>query len=552
MVYPRSASGPPRWLGSTGLGLTTLGAAFLLLAVSCSGAPIAFADGGGGSGGGGGGLAPLATVPPPQPTGGTILATADAQRTAVQLGKALFWDIQVGGDGKTACASCHFFAGSDTRLLNTVNPGPDGIFNSLGVTGPGQLARLINIPATGGARGIGSDDRRGSQGVASADFVSVDPNPADAADICNQTPGSTVFGTNRQVTGRRVPSMINAVFNRDNFWDGRANHDFNGFNPFGNTANNTDGNLVNMTNSSLASQSVGPPNNNVEMSCAHRPFNGSNSLAAKMLARRPLQFQRVSENDGVLGLIADPAGTGLTTTYGKLIEGAFGVPEGSAEQVSQFSSFWGQAVQAYMSTLISDQTPMDHFLAGDRSALTSNQQSGMGIFTSGKGKCAACHAGPEMTDASASFYELNGAVNVDGGDTGFHNTGVRPTSEDLGRGGAGPQGVSWSISGHDRGAFKTPGLRNVGLKSSFFHNGGKATLTDVVNFYARGGDFANPERSTLIKRISFSAQDVNALVDFLQNGLTDCRVARELAPFDHPALPMNNGSDLPATGGGSC
>ncbi len=37
-----------------------------------------------------------------------------------------------------------------------------------------------------------------------------------------------------------------------------------------------------------------------------------------------------------------------------------------------------------------------------------------------------------------------------------------------------------------------------------------------------------------------------------QTGLTDCRVASELAPFDHPSLPINNGADLPATGGGSC
>src|SRR5207244_10000356 len=213
-----------------------------------------------------------------------------------------------GGDRKTACASCHFFAGSDTRLLNTVNPGPDGIFDSLGVTGPGQLAGLINIPASGGARGIGSDDRRGSQGVASADFVGVDPNPAHAADLCNLTPTSTVFGTNRQVTGRRVPSMINAVFNRDNFWDGRANHNFNGFNPFGWTGNNLDGLLVSMTNSSLASQATGPANSNVEMSCNHRPFNGDNSLGAKMLARQPLQFQQVSSKDGVLGPLASAGG----------------------------------------------------------------------------------------------------------------------------------------------------------------------------------------------------------------------------------------------------
>jgi cytochrome c peroxidase len=39
------------------------------------------------------------------------------------------------------------------------------------------------------------------------------------------------------VTGRNAPSVINAVFNRDNFWDGRANHDFNRTDPFASTRN---------------------------------------------------------------------------------------------------------------------------------------------------------------------------------------------------------------------------------------------------------------------------------------------------------------------------
>ena len=32
---------------------------------------------------------------------------------AIALGKALFWDMRVGSDAKTACASCHFHAGAD-------------------------------------------------------------------------------------------------------------------------------------------------------------------------------------------------------------------------------------------------------------------------------------------------------------------------------------------------------------------------------------------------------------------------------------------------------
>jgi cytochrome c peroxidase len=515
-------------LGFVGLGLMAAGAGVISLVLS-TGTSLA---------GGGGGLAPLSSVAVPLPTGGQIVN----QRAAVQLGKALFWDVQVGGDGRQSCASCHYFAGEDTRMIDTVNPGPDGIFASEGVTGPGQaIARVSDIT---------NDDRLGSAGVVAATFVGVDPNPANAADICNVT-GDPVYGANRQVTGRKAPAVVNAVYNRDNFWDGRANHNFNGFNPFGNTGNNADGNLVSMTNSSLASQADGPPNNSVEMSCAHRAFNGANSLGAKMLARQPLQFQQVSPNDSVLGSLANTAGNGLNTTYGKLIQAAFGVSD-PAIQLNQFSSFWGQAVQAYESTLISDQTPLDRYLAGNRSALTSNQVNGLGIFQ-GKAKCAVCHAGAELTDASVSFYARNGALNHDGGDQGFHNDGVRPTGEDLGRASTGPNGVAWSVSGSrfDRGAFKTPGLRNIGLLRSYMHNGGLATLTDVVNFYNRGGDFANPEKSRDMRPLGLSPSEVGALVDFLQNGLTDCRVAKEQAPFDHPALPLNNGADRPATGGNS-
>ena len=36
-----------------------------------------------------------------------------SKKRLVQLGKAFFWDMQVGSDGRTACATCHFHAGVD-------------------------------------------------------------------------------------------------------------------------------------------------------------------------------------------------------------------------------------------------------------------------------------------------------------------------------------------------------------------------------------------------------------------------------------------------------
>jgi hypothetical protein len=77
--------------------------------------------------------APVAVspVPEPEPAVGalTILPTAAGRDAAIRLGKALFWDVQVGSDGEIACASCHFSAGADNRTVNTVHPGPDALFD---------------------------------------------------------------------------------------------------------------------------------------------------------------------------------------------------------------------------------------------------------------------------------------------------------------------------------------------------------------------------------------------------------------------------------------
>jgi hypothetical protein len=72
-----------------------------------------------------------------------------------------------------------------------------------------------------------------------------------------------------------------------------------------------------------------------------------------------------------------------------------------------------------------------------------------------------------------------------------------------------------------------------------------------VDFYNRGGDFANTEKAVRIRPLGLTAAEKAALIEFLTNALTDCRVEREEPPFDHPSLTVPNGPDLPATGGGT-
>src|SRR2546425_1727614 len=379
-------------------------------------------------------IGPLSNVPVPTPIGGDIVD----QAAAVRLGKALFWDVQVGGDGQTSCGTCHFHQGADNRTLNTLNPGPDGIFDSGGVTAAGQQFHPSNIV---------NDDRVTSQGLTGLVFVGIDPDPHNAADLCG--PGGLTaapFFANRRTTTRNAPTTTNGLaFFRQTFWDGRGNDLFNGVNPFGQTGNQTatpggvipatNAALTAVQNAALASQAVGPVNRNPEMSCAPvgaRAFNGNavnaagfkTSLAAKMMARPALQHQFVHPQDSALGGLSNWPGKGLKCGdhpcgYRELIAAAFGQPMADTAE-AKFSRIFGQAIQAYESPLIPDRTPMDRHLAGDRKAMTSSQQKGLNIFT-GKGHCSKCHAGAELTDASASFAARNGLVNEDGGDQGFHN-----------------------------------------------------------------------------------------------------------------------------------
>ncbi|WP_414690179.1 cytochrome-c peroxidase [Nostoc sp.] len=321
-------------------------------------------------------------------------------------------------------------------------------------------------------------------------------------------------------------------------------------------------------------------------------------LGQKLSRLRPLGKQVVHPQDSVLGADSRSPQPGLKDkTYDELIKDAF-KPEwwksnrliqvdsegkrtfvNGADNSSQtdeytlleynFSLFFGLAIQLYESTLIANDTPFDRFLAGNTTALTKQQQLGKDLFQ-GKALCIGCHAGSELTAASVSSVAKDGRIKrapfgaKSPEDNGFFNIGVRPVTDDPGLGandglqgnnplsearlaqlgkfqlllGQNPPTLNPPLNSSEKviadGAFKAPGLRNVELTAPYFHNGGQATLEQVIDFYNRGGDFG------ALPALNLSSAEKQQLVAFLK-GLTDDRVRLEKAPFDHPQLFVPNG-----------
>ena len=155
------------------------------------------------------------------------------------------------------------------------------------------------------------------------------------------------------------------------------------------------------------------------------------------------------------------------------------------------------ALASYVRSILSGNSPFDRFINGDRSALSAAQQTGLRIFR-GKGNCTACHVGPTFSDERT------------------HNTGAawRPST---GSGQAAFQDEGRFIvtgKNEDRGAFKTPTLRDVARTAPYMHDGSLGTLEAVVRFYDEGGR-ANPNLDPEIRPLRFTTAETRALVAFL-------------------------------------
>lgn len=166
--------------------------------------------------------------------------------------------------------------------------------------------------------------------------------------------------------------------------------------------------------------------------------------------------------------------------YRALFREVFGAPP-TKQRVAQ-------ALDVYVRTLTTPNSPFDRYAAGDKNALTDAQKRGLMLFV-GKAECAMCHRGPNFADDQ--FH----ALGIRGDDTGrFKVTGVEA----------------------DRYAFKTPTIRNVTLTAPYMHDGSLSTLRDVIDFYDAGGGEQQP-KSLLLRSLVLSEREKSDLIAFLES-----------------------------------
>jgi len=152
-----------------------------------------------------------------------------------------------------------------------------------------------------------------------------------------------------------------------------------------------------------------------------------------------------------------------------------------------------RALASYVRTIVDGDSPFDRYAAGDGSALSKSAQRGLKLFQGNAG-CGQCHAGPNLTDED------------------FHNTGVAwPTGTVTDEGRA---GVSHCDA--DRGAFKTPTLREVSRTAPYMHGGSLGTLDEVIEFYDGGGQ-RNPGLDARIRPLHLSGSKKRDLLAFLRS-----------------------------------
>ncbi len=165
-----------------------------------------------------------------------------------------------------------------------------------------------------------------------------------------------------------------------------------------------------------------------------------------------------------------------------------------------------QALAAYMRTILCTDTAYDRFQRGDRLAMSEAAQRGLALFN-GKAACANCHPANLFTDLR------------------YHNVGIgmQAESPDVGR---------FKVTQHegDRGAFKTPTLRDVARSAPYFHDGSVATLAEAVELMSSGG-LDNPHLDPLLEDRALTDAEKSDLVEFLKALNCPCDAsALSLAP----------------------
>jgi cytochrome c peroxidase len=269
------------------------------------------------------------------------------------------------------------------------------------------------------------------------------------------------IGIHGRAGQRNAPTILNALYNKTQFWDGRVN--------------------------TLEEQAALPIINPFEM--------GQPTL------------------DAAVAKVAD------VKEYRQAFQKVFGRRVNGPDLV--------RALAAYERSLVSFDSPFDHFIAGDKNAIDAAARRGWELFNT-TAKCNKCHALTEKKRDVTNFT-----------DNDFHNIGIgiirhnvvalaKKAQREIAAGHL--EAVDraaiqsdMSVLGRflltrkeaDTAAFRTPNLRNLLVTGPYFHDGSQETLWDVIDHYNKGDGLKNPWLDEDIEPLALMEHDIDDLVAFL-------------------------------------
>lgn len=176
--------------------------------------------------------------------------------------------------------------------------------------------------------------------------------------------------------------------------------------------------------------------------------------------------------------------------YRKRFQNAFGTDKVTIDLIAK-------AIATFERLVLSGNSPYDRFKAGDKAALSAAQQRGMEIFFSNNARCDSCHEGVNFTNGKYANVGI----------------GMEKPAPDLGR-------YEISKQEEDRGAFKTPTLREIANTGPYMHDGSLKTLEEVVDHYNKGGVGASGKKNKWlhqdVRPLNLKDDEKKDLVEFLK------------------------------------
>jgi cytochrome c peroxidase len=265
----------------------------------------------------------------------------------------------------------------------------------------------------------------------------------------------TGVGIAGQVGGRNSPVSYNRILSDVQFWDGRA--------------------------ATLEEQALGPIANPIEMGNTHE-------ACVACLAGIPGYVAQFDAVFGPGGLTAENVARAIASFERAIVTGPS--PFDYYEELKRYEEVDLEDLAEEDPELFAEYEQAQAAAAAH--PMSESAVRGRDLFFSERVGCTQCHVGPNLADEK------------------YHNLGVgmdKP-EPDLGR-------YAVTMQDADRGAFKTPTIRNVALSAPYMHDGSQKTLEEVVDWYAKGGH-PNQHLSNKVRKLDVTAQEKADLVEFMR------------------------------------